>query len=192
VFSTGAAVPTTDTLVASTIGAAWSTPAPSGSSGTYSTAVYRETDGNLDFVYQFTNNGPNTVTGASSQAFGAFTTDVTFVTNPTALPPGTYFTPTGTVNPTLVQRDPTGASVTWVFSGANVIGPGQTSETLIVDTNATNYTTGLIGIQAGPTTNVMGYMPAAGTSVPEPAMFLPAGAALLGLLAFRRKAQSRA
>ncbi|MBV8902275.1 MAG: hypothetical protein JOZ22_01450, partial [Acidobacteriia bacterium] len=133
----------------------------------------------------------------TSQSFAGFTTDVSIVLNPADLPPGTLFTP-GTVIPTqgIFRSAPTpnnGATVGWNFDGAgNDVGPGLTSVTLIVKTDATNFSVGSIGITAGNTVNVAGYAPITGSTVPEPAMFLPAGAALLGLLAFRRRAQSKA
>jgi len=185
----------------------WSTVSgSSGSTGTYSTAVYFDNaTGGLDFVYQFTNIGSGIDTAdlseVTAQNFAGFTTDVSFVGGPgvppgpiATLPPGTVFTAgPGLINapgPTAIFRTGDATSVGFNFDGsATDIKTGQTSETFIIQTNATHFTAGVIGITAGPTTNVFGWQPAA---VPEPAMILPAGLALLGLLAFRRKAQSKA
>ena len=167
----------------------FTTPSPS-AMGTFIDAVYRNTSGTLDFLYQFHVNttSRNVVTVTSASDFTGFTTDVGFMTNGSLLPMNPGFV-NGTVDPVFVAR-PVAASVGFFFgpNSANNINKGETSSTLVISTNATRFVAApdVVGVSGGgPTTNVSGFEPVG--VVPEPSVFLLTVGGLVGLIAWRRK-----
>jgi hypothetical protein len=162
------------------------------SSGTFSDAVYEDTaTGDLDFVYQFSETAGSPVTQTSSEFFGnGFSTNVFYLLDGSSLPalPAGSFTD-GTVATITAQRSlAESLTFTYAFPG---VAPGQTGRAIVIETDATKYVTESMGAGAiaGLTANVPGFGPAI---VPEPAMFLPLGAGLLALVAWRRRVTQRA
>ncbi len=152
--------------------------------GNYATAVLTDfTTGNLDFIYQFqpeTGTDPF-ISEVSASAFGGFTTDVGYDAN-------TWFTAFGPGNsaPTEVSRTAGAGNVVDFLFGTELT-TGDTSDMLIVETNAKHYTAGSFGFIDNNTGNVAGFAP----TVPEPTSILLFGGALaLACSAIRRKLRS--
>jgi hypothetical protein len=137
--------------------------------GVYSTWVVRTAGGTLDFVYKFTDTGGeqdvNRVTGSN---YIGFTTDVGDAG--------------AGVSPTSVDRV-TASPVGFNFSDG--IGSGESSNFLIVDTNATTFKPGHLSfINDGAATEIA-FGPSA---IPEPSTW---GMMLLGFLALGWAASRR-
>jgi hypothetical protein len=150
--------------------------------GSYRAAVYTNGGGTLDFVYDF-NEDPtgqlSALESATMSMFAGYTTDVMFVVNSTTLvQPNNGFGA-----PSSVTRTFDGNVVKFFFPILGV-GAGQASDTLIIRTNATTYTTGYYSIQDGQTSNLQGFEPSA---APEPGTIGMLGSALLGLAFFARR-----
>ena len=194
----GETVPAGLTLLASSGQVNWMAPGAPGAgmaSGTLESAVYKTTAGTLDFVYQYTNDPTSTAgisqtTGLSfAMGFCCNSVDADFFSNGSAL--GSGFV-NGTAIPQLVARSAApGIVVTWTYNfptDATDINPGQTGAVLVIATDATAFQTGTLGLIAGGTfTDVNVFEPAPAGGVPEPAMFLPLGAGLMGFALFRRR-----
>jgi hypothetical protein len=148
--------------------------------------VYRTSAGTLDFFVQVTNNqanGSDNLDEVSLFNFAGFTTSVGYVTGfgGTVAPSNANRTATGsTIN--FFFFDPTGQHNT--LGTMSPYGLGSTTYWLEVDTNATSYTTGSVGVQDGTNAAMMAYAPA----VPEPMSMglLGGGLAALGLLKLRK------
>jgi hypothetical protein len=106
----------------------------------------------MTFLYQFnvTSGVIQTITGAD---FSGFSLDV--ATSPGTLPLGL-----GTVAPVSASLDAAGRVVSFYFGTTGVL-PGQMSYTLVVNTNATNYTNGVLSLQDGGAGSFPGFQPAA-------------------------------
>lgn len=128
--------------------------------------------GCLDFVYQFTNNGPDVNERYSMYNFAGFSLDV-----------GTN--PFGAHDPTTIDRSLNGSVVGFNFPAADEIGTGQTTVLLVVETNALHYTTGFVSAQDGTAGFGVGYSPA--SSVPEPSSLALLGSGLAFMGAMLRK-----
>ena len=152
-------------------------------SGNLEAAVYRESDGYLDFVYQFTNtNNPNndTIETFVASDFSGYSIDA----DDEAVG--------GDISPATVQSSPgpgpdAGANITFSFKSPSPgVDPGQSSDILIIHTNATNYDVlGNVSLQDSGQANIVTPEP-----VPE-----PASAAMLTLalsaLTIRRNRSAR-
>lgn len=121
----------------------------------------------LDFLIFASNAGPGIFERLSTSAFAGFLTDVGY----TATPSG--------VTPVSVDRSGNGNVI-----GFNFIPPGssvdsaQSTAILEIQTNATNYTAGLVSIQDGSSGFGAGFAP---TSTPEPVSMTLFGTGLLAI-----------
>ncbi len=150
---------------------------------TYSTWVVRD-PGNtfcancLDFIYVFTNNGPDVNERYSMSSFVGFMVDA-----------GTN--PFGVHDPITVDRSSiTGAVVGFNFDQfGDEMQPGQTTVNLIIETNAVTFTSGFLSAQDGTAGSGLGYAPLA--PIPEPSSLALIGGGLLALGGFLRRLRGR-
>jgi hypothetical protein len=154
-------------------------------SGTLTSAVYTNSGGTLDFYYQFTNNQGSTdgIERLSITSFAGFTTDVGYRT--TALAPFTA----GAQAPLYADRSASGQTVGFNFTSSNQAGPflvdpGESSRTIVIRTNATQFFTGNTAIIDGFAANAPSFAPAA---IPEPASLAGLATIALGAIARRRR-----
>lgn len=143
--------------------------------------------GCLDFYYQVTNNtgSATSLDRLSNFFFGMTIVDAAFrITAPTLNAPGFV---AGTHAPILASRSTDGDTVTFTFSPptSNRVFPGETSNIVVIRTNATNFTTGYTSVIDGGAATVVTYSPSA--AVPEPASLLLMGTGLLALAGLARK-----
>lgn len=153
-------------------------------SGTLTSAVYRNPSGTLDFYYQVANSATSATAIAreSNTNFAGWQTALGFRIDGSIL--GGSFV-NGTVAPT--QGDVTlmgpGNTVGFQFGPPDTskILPGMASTVFVISTNATSYMRGNAEIIDGGTQTVAAFQP-----VPEPATMALLGAGLLALASFRR------
>jgi PEP-CTERM motif-containing protein len=129
--------------------------------------------GCLDFVYQFTNHGPDVNQRYSMSSFQGFFLDV-----------GTD--PFGVHDPTLIDRSTLGPVVAFNFPASDEIAPGETTVWLVIETNATHVTSGFVSAQDGTAGSGVAWAPMA---VPEPTSLVLLGGGLLTIGRFLRKSQ---
>jgi hypothetical protein len=140
----------------------------------------------LTFAYQVTdtgglNNGTGIIEDLTASNFSGFTTDV----GDDSLAAAASVFVTGGSLPLTVGRSLAGPGAVVTFDYPNTVGgtsdivPGDHSSVLIVETNATRFTTGLFSAIDGATATANAFGPAAPT--PEPASMALIGSALLGL-----------
>jgi hypothetical protein len=144
--------------------------------GSLTSEVFYDTPSSttLDFVYVLSNTGTagdDSFDGMSSLPFFNFTTNVG------------YQAGTGTVDPFSANRSTNGQTIGWQFT-VNTIQPGQSTDYLIVQTNATQYNgNGEANVIDGGTAETGAEAPYLMPSVPEPAsagLIAIAGGMLLG------------
>jgi len=184
--SSPSSIITTGTLLADTGAQAFSFV---GDTGTVSEIVLRDAvTGGVDFVYQVT-----VVTGLIGALtgfnFAGFTTNVGFGT-PGNGQCGFSISCSGTVAPTSILRSADGSVVSFNFN-PNI--SGVTTFALEIQTNASGFASGSIGLIDGGGQTLNGFAPTgAPVSTPEPSSMLLVGAGLLltPLLRLRRPCQS--
>lgn len=148
--------------------------------GTLYSAVYKETGGTLDFIYQVKNNAGSTdaLDRIAGGNFIGFNPDAFYSTQAGGLGVGTQA-------PNFAFETLSGgAGFKFDTSGNGNLLAGTTSDVLIIRTSATNFVNSSEGVSDNTTTNVGSYSPA--SAVPEPASvvtFALGGLALLGLIA---------
>jgi hypothetical protein len=151
-------------------------------SGTLTSAVFRNSSGTLDFYYQLMNS-PNSATAIAREtntSFQGFVTYTGFRTD--AVGPFTL----GTTPPVTADSNLSATVVGFSFSPPDPgkIGPGLISDILVISTNATAFVAGNASVIDGGTQTVAAFQPA---GVPEPGTLFLMGAGLLGIACFKRK-----
>jgi hypothetical protein len=148
----------------------------------YSTWVLRDPNNTwcancLDFVSQFTNNGPDVNQRYTMYNFGNFMIDA-----------GTD--PFGVHDPITVSRSmlSNGAVISFNYDQfGDEVQPGQTTPWLVIETNAVNFTSGYVSAQDGTAGFGFGFQPAA--PIPEPASLMLMGSGLIAVGGFLRKSR---
>ena len=162
---------------------ATNTPAPVTSSSatftaTYQSGVFADSHnvfcaGCLDFTFYVANDfgsPQGIIESISSSSFAGYRTAVGII-------------PNGGQAPDLASRSVDGSVVKFYFTD---LMPGDTADYMIIETNATNYSTGNWSIQDGSTLALEGFQPSAAT--PEPSSLILLGTGLLSAAgAARRK-----
>lgn len=159
--------------------------------GTFRSAVYRNSSNLLDFYYQFHNTSSiAAINRITTVNFGGFTTNVGFVTTDIDGTAGAGSGGTavnfveGTQAPTAGDRSATtGSTIGFDFKGGtNNITNGEISRIFVIRTNATSWSTGSTFMINGGIATVASFQP-----VPEPSTYALMGAGLLALGMVRRK-----
>ena len=143
----------------------------------YTTWVYRDPLNSwcvncLDFVYQFTNHGPDVNQRYTMYNFGGFNIDA-----------GTD--PFGAHDPITVSRSMMGNGQVISFNfdqfGDEIL-PGETTVELVIETDALYFTTGYLSVQNGTAGSGVAFAP----TIPEPASLVMLGTGLITLGGFLR------
>jgi hypothetical protein len=130
--------------------------------------------GCLDFVYQVTDVGTSgDIEHLTGFSFGGFVTDVGYTAS------------LGGFAPDMVTRTSNGNTIDFNFLGLANIEPSGSSDYLVVQTDATQFTRGLVSIQDGSAGTSSGLEPA--PPVPEPSSLFLLGTGLVTVAGVVRK-----
>ena len=155
-------------------------------SGVLRSAVYQNSSNFLDFYYQFSSSdaSADSVGRLTMTNFGGFITNVGYRSdNWDGI--GQFLA--GTQDPLNADRSANGGTIGFGFGPlAGKIDKGETSATLVIQTNATAYTAGSVTTQNGAVYTTASFAPTV-AAVPEPGTYVMIGAGLIGLAAFRRR-----
>lgn len=155
-------------------------------SGVIRTAVYRNAQDTLDFYYQFSNSfgSLDSVGRLTMTNFTGFVTDVGYRMDNFD---GAGLFLSATQAALSADRSVSGGTVGFGFGvGGAQINPGETSATLVIRTNAYNYTAGSVTTQNGAVYTASAFSPT-GPAVPEPGTWLLMGLGVAGVAALRRR-----
>jgi len=153
-------------------------------SGTVRYAIYRETGGGIDFLYQVVNAGPDDINRITSSSYSGFTVDASAMSGTNAnTATGTSVFDTAATEKAATTGSRTGPNpgndATVGFDLAQV-NQGEASVVLVIRTNAQAFGAGLLGLSDGSTTTIAGFAP-----TPEPASMVLLGGCFAGLGGFR-------
>ncbi|HEY1629437.1 MAG TPA: hypothetical protein VGF52_06240 [Tepidisphaeraceae bacterium] len=141
--------------------------------------------GDLDFMYQVATSASSldSIERVTAINFTGFLTDVGYTPTGSSLPGGLFVD--GSAAPELVDRVLPGDVVGFSFNAPLTlpVTPGQTSTVLMIETDATNFTTGHVNVTDGGVSTVDAFQPA---PAPEPAGMLAMSLLLAGFARRRR------
>jgi hypothetical protein len=154
-------------------------------SGTLTSAVYRNSSGTLDFYYQIADSAGSAtdIARETDLSFAGLTTWTGYRVDAV----GPFIA--GTVAPVTADRNIAGSVVGFSFDppdSAKVLA-GKTSDILVISTDATNFTAGNASVIDGGTQTVASFEPTVATVVPEPATTMLIGVGLTALVCLRRR-----
>jgi hypothetical protein len=104
-----------------------------------------------------------------------------------------YFVDAGVVTsspgfaPTSVDRSANGGVIGFNYQNAANLTGSESTQLLVIQTNATSFTAGVLSVQDGLAANGIGFQPSAATPEPVSMSLLGGGLALIGLGRWRRK-----
>jgi hypothetical protein len=81
--------------------------------------------------------------------------------------------------PDTVNRGPNGNVVGFNFLGMHAVHPGDSTRTLVIETNATHFMPGFLSAQDGTAESGAGFQPTGMTPIPEPSSLALLGGGLL-------------
>jgi hypothetical protein len=151
-------------------------------------AVYENAGGTLDFYYQVSNlgGGVGQIARVTNFLFSGFDTEVFFRTDGGSVGAGFV---DGTKPPATADRNILGPGDVVGFSfnppDTGKVAPGETSNVLVVRTNATDFELGTTSVINGGTVDVETFQPVT-AAIPEPLSVFLIGGTLVGLASLRR------
>jgi hypothetical protein len=158
-------------------------------SGTYSAEVYADPNnvfcaGCLDFLFEITSSATSTdgIARITDTSFSSYLTDVGYSTGTGSVPGGIY--------PVTVDRSSNGAVIGFNFELPAGVAPGDSTEILEIETNATTYMPGSLQITDGGVATVVAFAPDAAVPEATTVSMMLMGAILFGIafLTHRRTA----
>jgi hypothetical protein len=153
-------------------------------------AVYIEAGGTLDFYYQIANDmdSIDPLSLVANTSFKGFTTATGFRVDGSTLPGGLFVNDIAA--PVTADRNLGADIVEFSFHPpvSAKIQPGQTSNVLVISTDATNFTAGNLSVIGGGVAAVASFEPVGAVSpTPEPSSLLLFGTGLLSVLSVLRR-----